>query len=368
MLNLKTVLRFLLIVVAFAGVAFLYGVISQKETEWTHLCGLLLFAPVTTAAIWFGWPGGLIGGIAGAMICFQAHSRFGSAQIFALNVEALVYPAAGLVAGWLANRERRRNLAWQTAVHQLTAAHNELKTSFEAMKRAERLFSLGQLSAGLAHEIRNPLGSITGAGRILRRHVPGGEKQTECLDIIEKESQRLNRLLTNFLDFAKPRPPHLQPVDVGSTFDTVITLARHGLGRNTVELRKEVEPSLPKPECDPEQLQQVLLNLTINAIQASPEASEVVLAARRGPDDEIVIEVRDEGVGVSPENVDRLFDPFFTTKENGTGLGLPVAHEIVRQFGGVLSARRNPERGMTFNIVLPLQPERAHEAQTNTSR
>jgi two-component system, NtrC family, sensor histidine kinase HydH len=362
------VIRLVLVVGSFVGVALLYGAISRDQVEWAHLCGLLLFVPVTTAALWFGWTGGLLAGAAGAVICFQAHSRFGSIHFLALNVEALVYPAAGLVGGWLSNRERRRKLAWQTAVHQLTAAHTELKTSFEAMKRAERLFALGQLSAGLAHEIRNPLASIAGAVRILKRNVPAGDKQMECLDIIEQESQRLNRLLTNFLDFARPRPPRLQPVDISSVFDTVITLASHGLGRDRVDLRKEVETSLPLPECDPEQLQQVLLNLTINAIQASSESSEVVLAAHRGVEDEIVIEVRDEGVGVSPENVDRLFDPFFTTKENGTGLGLPVAHEIVRQFGGSLSARRNPDRGMTFNIVLPVRRQGVHETEANTSR
>jgi two-component system, NtrC family, sensor histidine kinase HydH len=361
----QIVSRLILVSAAFIAVALLYGVISRDQLEWAHLCGLLLFVPVTTAALWFGWTGGLIAGIAGAVICFQAHSRFAGIQIWALNVEALVYPIAGLIGGWLSSRERRRKLAWQTAVHQLTSAHTELKNSFEAMKRAERLFSLGQLSAGLAHEIRNPLASIAGAVRILRRSLPTGDKQVECLDIIEKESQRLNRLLTNFLDFARPRAPHLQPVDVNAVFDTVITLATHGLGRDRVELRKQVEPSLPRPECDPEQLQQVLLNLTINAIQASADNAEVLLAAHHGLEDEIVIEVRDQGIGVSPENVDRLFDPFFTTKENGTGLGLPVAHEIVRQFGGTLSARRNPDRGMTFNILLPLRSQGTNEAEAN---
>ena len=359
--------RLLVVAVGFAAVAVLYGVGAGDPAEWTHLCGLLLFAPVILAAFWFGWIGGLVAGIAGALICLQAHARLSSIESWTLYMEALIYPAAGLVSGWLASRERSRSLAWKTAVHQLSSAHTELKTSFEAMKRAERLFSLGQLSAGLAHEIRNPLASIAGAVRILRRNVPSGAKQVECMDIIEKESQRLNRLLTNFLDFAKPRPPRLQPVDVGSVFDTVITLATHGLGRERVELRKMVDSSLPHPECDPEQLQQVLLNLTINAIQASADNAEVILAAHQGLEGEIEIEVRDQGIGVSPENVDRLFDPFFTTKENGTGLGLPVAHEIVRQFGGTLSARRNPDRGMTFNIALPLRAQGINETEADTS-
>ena len=321
--------------------------------EWKHICAMLLLIPVTGGAIYFGWPGGLAAGFASALISLRAHSAESASA--AIVVEALLYPAAGLITGWLTDKERRRKLQWEAAVTQLRAQHTELKDSFEGMKRAERLFSLGQLSAGLAHEIRNPLASIAGAVRILRRSVPTGAKQIECLDIIEKESQRLNRLLTNFLDFARPRLPQFQPVDISSVFDTVMTLAAHGLSRDNVELRKEVEASLPFPDCDPEQLQQVLLNLTINAIQASSESGEVVLAALRGPEGEVLIEVRDQGTGVSPENVDRLFDPFFTTKENGTGLGLPVAHEIIRQFGGILSPRRNPDLGMTFRILLPVR-------------
>lgn len=354
-----------------AGVGLVYAVVLRVPSghaEWVHVCGLLLLIPVTTAALWFRWPGGLMAGAAAALICFRAHANLPDSDVRALWIEALIYPAAGLVTGWLTDRERRRKRDWQAAVQRLTAAHSELKDSFEGMKRAERLFSLGQLSAGLAHEIRNPLASIAGAVRLLRRTVQPVEKQVECLDIIEKESQRLNRLLTRFLDFAKPRPPHFQPVDVGAVVDTVITLAAHGLGLAGVELRREIEPSLPFPECDAEQLQQVLLNLTLNAIQASSESSEVTLAARRGPGDEIVIEVRDQGSGVSPENIDHLFDPFFTTKENGTGLGLPVAHEIVRQFGGALSACRNPDRGMTFSILLPVHRQGVYEPEAHTAR
>jgi signal transduction histidine kinase len=360
--------RLALVAAGFCVVAALCFLTPADHVEWKHVCGMLLLIPVAGGAVYFGWPGGLAAGMAGAVISFRTHFGSQEPDFPAVTVEVLLYPAAGAIAGWLRDRAQRRRLAWESAVTQLKAQHNELRDSFEGMKRAERLFSLGQLSAGLAHEIRNPLASIAGAVRILRRSVPSGPKQIECLDIIEKESQRLNRLLTNFLDFARPRLPQFQPVDISSVFDTVMTLAAHGLSRDNVELRKEVEPSLPFPECDAEQLQQVLLNLTINAIQASSESGEVVLAARRGPEDEVLIEVRDQGTGVPPENVDRLFDPFFTTKENGTGLGLPVAHEIVRQFGGTLSPRRNPDRGMTFSILLPIRRQGIHEPEANPSR
>jgi two-component system, NtrC family, sensor histidine kinase HydH len=164
--------------------------------------------------------------------------------------------------------------------------------------------------------------------------------------------------LTNFLNFAKPPAPQYQTTAVELLFDSVITLAQHANSHNQIVLRKELGENLPSLECDPEQLTQVLLNLTINAIQAMPEGGEIVLSAERH-DRNITIEVRDQGSGVSEQEMERIFDPFFTTKESGTGLGLSVAHQIVSQQFGVLTARKNRDRGMTFSVQLPLDQRRA---------
>jgi signal transduction histidine kinase len=229
-----------------------------------------------------------------------------------------------------------------------------LQDNFEQMKRSERLFALGQLSAGLAHEIRNPLASIGGAPGILRRNPHLEPKDAECLDIISKECQRLNRLVGNFLDFARPRTPRYQTVDLAATLDSVIELAGHAIEKRPITLRRETLQQLPAIECDPELLRQVLLNLIINAIQAMAGGGDVVVSARPGQD-RVLIQVKDEGCGIKPEDRDRMFDPFFTTKENGSGLGLSVAHQIVQQHGGVLTAEANPEKGMTFSLLLPLR-------------
>jgi signal transduction histidine kinase len=220
---------------------------------------------------------------------------------------------------------------------------------------------LGQLSAGLAHEIRNPLASVSGAAGILRRNPRLEPKDAECVEIISKECQRLNRLVGNFLDFARPRTPRYQRVDLAATLDSVIELAGHAIEKQSIALRRETLPELPAVECDPELLRQVLLNLIINAIQAMPSGGEVVISAR--PDlERMLIQVKDEGCGIKPEDRDRIFDPFFTTKENGSGLGLSVAHQIVQQHGGILTAEANPEKGMTFSVLLPLRHESLHEA------
>ena len=137
----------------------------------------------------------------------------------------------------------------------------------------------------------------------------------------------------------------------------MIDLAAHAIDRKPIQLKKEAPPDLPALECDPEQVKQVLLNLLINAIQASPNHSEVVLSAR-SEDSKVVIQVKDQGCGIAPEDREKIFDPFFTTKESGTGLGLSVAHQIVEQHGGVLTAEANADKGMTFAVVLPLRRER----------
>jgi signal transduction histidine kinase len=227
-----------------------------------------------------------------------------------------------------------------------------VQANFEGMKRAERLSAIGQLSAGLAHEIRNPLASISGAAAILTRGQDLDQKSAKCLEIITSECGRLNGLLTNFLNFARPRPPRLQTIQIEPVLGNVLELASHGVRGKAVRFEKQVQSGLQPVECDPEQLEQVLLNLMINAIEASPDGATVTLSAA-AEESRIAIGVADRGHGVAPAHIDRLFDPFFTTKEHGTGLGLPVAHQIVRQMGGSLLARANPDRGMTFSVVLP---------------
>jgi two-component system, NtrC family, sensor histidine kinase HydH len=302
---------------------------------------LIYVLPIAIAAVLFGWRGGLIA----ALIATFLDSLNGGWQV----VSACVYLALGLIAGIYTDRLRQETRKHQQTAGQLSDVYEKLQTNFEGMKRAERLSALGHLSAGLAHEIRNPLASIAGAASILRRTEPSDAKAAKCLDIIESESKRLNGLLTTFLNFAGPSPPKLQSVQVDSILDGVLALAQHALGHKNIEFRLQVAADLPPLECDPEQMTQVLLNLVINATEASESGEAVTLAADHSSEG-LRIRVIDHGCGVPPEDIDKLFNPFFTTKETGTGLGLPVAHQIVSQMGGALTAHRNPAGGMTFSI------------------
>ena len=309
--------------------------------------------PVVLAAGLHGWSGSM----AAFLLCSAGSFGFSPRQAIASRaIESLALLLVSCVAVLTTSRERRLREHYQQVAKQLSDVYEKVQANFEGMKRAERLSAIGQLSAGLAHEIRNPLASISGAAAILARNQSLDPKNAKCLEIITSESERLNGLLTNFLNFARPRPPRLRIVQLGPVLGNVLELASHGVRGKDVHLDQGIEAGLQPVECDPEQLEQVLLNLMINAIEASPDGGTVTLSAA-ATGSRIAIGVKDQGSGVAPADIDRLFDPFFTTKEHGTGLGLPVAHQIVRQMGGALMAHANAERGMTFSVVLPAKTQ-----------
>jgi signal transduction histidine kinase len=318
----------------------------------------LYYLPVILAAIGLGWRGGLIAAVLGG-IAYSANTFLASPtapyEILDVVLEVMMFCVAGVMTGILADREAKRKSALEQTTRELGNVYRELQENFEQMKRAERLSALGQVSAGLAHEIRNPLAAIEGSVDVLENETRSKERRREFLGIIQKETQRLNRLLTNFLDFATPRQPAWEMTEIGGIVDSVVGLAAHAVGRTTITFRKDMAPFLPLVECDPEQLKQVLLNVTINAIQAmQPNGGEITIKAQERQQ-QVYIEIEDQGCGVLPEYLDKIFDPFFTTKDNGTGLGLSVAYQILQQHGGMLTAERNVEQGMTFSVVLPVK-------------
>lgn len=342
------------------------GILALAVVHWTIPFSLihvhnffqhLNFLPIVLAGLFFGWRGAVLSTFASAVLQFPHLLRtWNELPVYVADMvlELPVFGLGGIIAGLLAERERSQRTRLEKTKRELEQVYDELQQNIEHLKRAERLSAAGQLSAGLAHEIRNPLASISGAAGILKRGHASAENTRECLEIIEKETQRLNRLLTSFLDFARPRAPRFQPVDVPSLFDSVAALAQHVPGAALVELRQELAEPLPELRCDAEQLKQVLLNLVINAIHATPGAGTVRLRASAEAE-RMVMEIRDEGAGIPASDLDRIFDPFFTTKEDGTGLGLAVAAKIVEQHGGLLTAANNTGRGMTFRLELPLR-------------
>ena len=320
--------------------------------------------PFMLAGLFFGWRGVLRTVLFAVVLLSPAiYRHWYRAPVDAQDqiVELSTFGAAGLIAGVLADRERMQRVRVETTKRELETVHRELQQNVEQLKKSERLTAAGELSASLAHEIRNPLASISGAAGILSRGQASVQSQGECLEILTKESQRLNKLLTNFLHFARPRLPRVQEIAAGDLLYSVTLLAQHAATECGVRI--ELQSDSAVLHCDPEQIKQLLLNLLLNAIQASPEAGTVtVRGGLRG--EEYRIEVSDEGEGISSEATDRIFEPFFTTKPTGTGLGLAIASTIASQHNAVLTCTRNQPKGTMFALELKhatVAPESAAE-------
>ena len=346
------------LIVALAGLS---SIIPASNISAHNVLHHLNFLPLMIAGMLFGLRGAIIAALAAGAVNgpFIAH-HWSEWPLDAKDqiVELSIFSVAGFIAGYLSDREAvHRNKLEQTQ-EKLEQVYLELRENISAMNKAERLSAVGQMAASLAHEIRNPLASISGAAGILGRGTAPSEYLNDSLDIIQKESKRLNKLLTNFLNFAKPRSPRIQRTGANELLLSVISLASHSAELKGVTL---VHHSATDEDiaCDPEQMKQVLLNLVINSIEASPAGTKIQLSTIvRG--DRILIEVEDAGEGISEEDTPHIFEPFFTTKPNGTGLGLAISSMIVAQHGGTLSFSRNANNGTTMHIEVPVGRETAN--------
>nr|BAL56279.1 multi-sensor signal transduction histidine kinase [uncultured delta proteobacterium] len=231
----------------------------------------------------------------------------------------------------------------------------------DAMQRAERLAALGRLAAGLAHEIRNPLGAISGCVELVREAAGLSAEDRQLLATVVQETERLNALVTDMLTFAKPRPPELVPTDLVALAREVVTLANASSPRARVLLVANNVHELMAP-VDPSQIRQVLWNLVRNACQVSPEGEVVEVAVRRR-DDAAEIAVADRGPGVPPEQRDKLFDVFYSHSTRGTGLGLAIVKQIAEAHGARVDLRTRDGGGSEFALVLPLPPAQPATAQ-----
>lgn len=311
--------------------------------------------PFMLAGMVFGWRGALQTVLLATVL--QAPSIYRHWHRVPLDaqdqiVELSTFGAAGVIAGLLADRERMQRRRVEETKAELERVYTELRQNIEQLKKTERLTAAGQLSASLAHEIRNPLASISGATGILARGQASPAVRAECLDILAKESHRLNKLLSNFLDFARPRLPRMQAAAPSEIVQSVVALAQHSAIQQQVTLQIEAEACDRELQCDPEQIKQLLLNLILNAVQATEPGGAVTIRSSF-TSGELHIQVADSGCGIPSEAQDRIFDPFFTTKENGTGLGLAIAANIAAQHGGSLTCGPNAERGTVFTLELP---------------
>jgi two-component system, NtrC family, sensor histidine kinase HydH len=301
---------------------------------------LMLLLPLVSAASSLGVAGTLASSIAaiGAYLSFLRFLDFKevyipSEQQHILAIRCLLLAIAAVIVNTLAAAIRSQSA-------RLIAAE-------AAVRRSERLAALGQLSAGLAHELRNPLGSIKGSADLLARSASHNDPMArELAQIISAEVDRTNSLVTRFLDFARPLEPRRQTVDVTNVIDRAVTRAKVYVIRN-------YSTTLPRLAIDPELMEQVFLNLLTNASQAS--APGVPITVRTGEvDHHAEVSVIDRGCGIPPGKIETIFNPFVTTKQNGVGLGLAIVAKIVDGHGGKMSVESEPGKGSTFSVLLPI--------------
>lgn len=229
----------------------------------------------------------------------------------------------------------------------------EMRRLEEQVRRADRLAALGELAAGVAHEIRNPLTSVKGYAQFLGEDLQPGDPRQDYLATIVQEADRANRIMEELLRFARPTTPYFRYVNLEEELEQTLVLARQVHSKH-IQIIRDYHP-LPPVMADSEQLKQVFLNLLINAAQAMADSGGIIRVSTDYLPEKrmVVLTVDDTGPGIPPEYVDRLFDPFFTTKEKGTGLGLAIAHQIVRLHGGNIEVESRPGRGATFHVYLP---------------
>jgi signal transduction histidine kinase len=312
------------------------------------------YIPIVLASFWFEVLGGLATAV-GLSSVYIIHivRDWGHypAYSFQQYVEIAMYLAVAVLVGSLSRAQRKAREKLEAAGAELSAAYQKLNETFDRLRQSDRLASLGRLAAVIAHEVRNPLGSIQGAVEILGAGLPASDPKSEFAQIARKEVAALETLTSEILQFSKPAAPKQLPIDPREIVEDACRLCADQARRQAVDVN--FAPAMAT--CilvDPEQIKQVLLNILINAIQVQPSGGRIEIRISREEKD-VVISVQDFGPGITAENLEHIFEPFFTTKREGTGLGLAISYQLVSRNGGSISAESPPGQGACFRVRFP---------------
>jgi signal transduction histidine kinase len=229
---------------------------------------------------------------------------------------------------------------------------------YEQMKRADRLASIGEMAAGIAHEIKNPLAGIAGVIQVFKADLAVGDQKRMVLDEVLSQVERMDKAVKNLLSFARPPEPRMTLVDINELIGKLLDFLEPQFAKNGIVTERKLSPGLPWLTLDPDLMQQALINIELNAIQAMPEGGTFTvetkssLPAGENPGS-VEIVFSDSGKGISQDNLNRIFNPFFTTRQQGTGLGLSITQRIIEQHGGEINVVSAPGKGTRFTVVFP---------------
>jgi len=336
----------------------------------------IFFLPVVSAAVYFGPIGTLawttVASLAYLSLLIEALQEYelGSSGISILTIRVLFFFIAAILVNRFVMENRRQVERLETLSKQLEETNRELRRAEADARRAERLAALGQLSAGLAHEIRNPLGVIKGSAEMLSQKVAGSQPLVaELAGYISSEVNRLNALVVRFLDFARPSKLETRPERISEIVDHALESAAASFPNAKVKIERQYAPGLPEIQADRQLCEQVFVNLITNALQAmegqpgslkgTPDGtlngmlrlSIAPEVSNGGPG--VCVTVEDSGPGVPPELREQIFNPFFTSKKDGVGLGLSIVAKIVDDHRGTIRLDSDTTKGARFRVFFP---------------
>jgi signal transduction histidine kinase len=271
-----------------------------------------------------------------------------------LALRVIFLAVAGNLTNVLADALRRQYAKTKAVAEQLADANRHLGEAEEAVRRSDRLAALGQLAAGLAHELRNPLGTIRASAEMLTRSVAAeNDVAREVAGFIASEVDRTNSLVTRFLDFVRPLELRPAPADLAQVLDRSVAMVEREAAAREVTVYKNYSPDIPPFSLDAELMERVFYNLLANAAQATAPGGAVTVKTRPVAGN-AEISVIDRGEGIEPKLMDTIFNPFFTTKPEGVGLGLAICSKIVDQHGGKIAVESERGKGSVFRVYLPM--------------
>jgi len=341
--------------------AFFHYLTGIQHTPYYGFYCRLYYLPIVLAGLWFC----LRGGIAVALlvsVLFAPHIFFkwGDVDVIPLQhyLEVILFNLTGFLIGFLSSRINFQSLRAEKNMLQLSESFLKLREQAnliveieDQLRQADRLTALGELSAGMAHEIRNPLGSIRGTAEILRDALPDDNRYTEFTQILIKEVDRLNQVVENFLDLAQPSANEQQDFKPNEVLTEVLQLCHQQMKKDKIKIHWNEFP-LPAAVGNAAQFKQVFLNLILNALQAMSSGGELWIDTEVSKENQIILIFRDNGSGIPPADLERIFTPFYTTKPKGTGLGLAITDRILKNNCGEISAGNSPEGGAVFTLKL----------------
>ena len=366
---------FLLISFLIIMVAILHYSTPTNLHHLHELYRAFFYIPIILAAFRYHFKGGLTAAIV-IIVLYLPHVVFQWGGDFLFNfsrfLEMIMYIVVGVVAGYLAERERNERDKYQQAASELEQSYKQLKSQSEKLaemeeqlRASERMSVLGELAASLAHEVRNPLGSIWGVVEILKDECKEQGKDSEFTDILIQEVKRLNQVVENYLNLARQPKLYIKTCNLKEIVGSAIYLLNYKARKQDIQLVMDLPDESIWIKADESQLQQIMINLILNSMAAIIDNGTVIIKAeilsiaeqeaQPGKKQMVRLSVIDTGHGIDPAMKEKIFNPFFTTRERGTGLGLNIVKRIADQNKWQLAVESQPGKGTTMSITFPME-------------